>query len=49
LKCVEKGLVTDFFLFNDKCIRISPPLIITEDETEYACNILLESLDESAR
>jgi acetylornithine/N-succinyldiaminopimelate aminotransferase len=48
LKSVEKGLVTDFFLFNDKCIRISPPLIITEDETEYACNILLESLDESA-
>lgn len=48
LKCAEKGLVTDFFLFNDKCIRISPPLIITEEETEYACNILLESLDESA-
>jgi acetylornithine/N-succinyldiaminopimelate aminotransferase len=49
LKCAEKGLVTDFFLFNDKCIRISPPLIITEEETKYACNILLESLDESSR
>ncbi|MGF1585438.1 MAG: aspartate aminotransferase family protein [Bacteroidales bacterium] len=48
-KSAEKGLVTDFFLFNDKCIRISPPLIITEEETEYACNILLESLGESSR
>lgn len=43
---LEKGLLTDWFLFNDKCIRISPPLIISSKETEYACGVLLESLDE---
>ena len=34
----------DWFLFNDKCLRIAPPLIITETEIEKACKIILESL-----
>jgi acetylornithine/N-succinyldiaminopimelate aminotransferase len=45
-KCVEKGLITDWFLFDDTSFRISPPLIISENETRQACNILLEALDE---
>ncbi len=45
-KCIEKGLLTDWFLFNEKCFRISPPLIISEKEIEFACNIILESLNE---
>lgn len=40
--CLEKGLITDWFLFNDRSIRIAPPLIITEEEIEKACGILLE-------
>ena len=44
--CLEKGLITDWFLFNDRSIRIAPPLIITEAEIEKACGILLEGLDE---
>jgi len=43
--CLEKGLITDWFLFNDCSIRIAPPLIITEAEIEKACGILLEGLD----
>jgi len=43
--CLEKGLITDWFLFNDRSIRIAPPLIITEEEIEKACGILLEGLD----
>ncbi len=43
--CLEKGLITDWFLFNDRSIRIAPPLIITEAEIEKACVILLEGLD----
>ncbi len=43
--CLEKGLITDWFLFNDRSIRIAPPLIITEAEIEKACGILLEGLD----
>ena len=47
--CLEKGLITDWFLFNDRSIRIAPPLIITEAEIEKACEILLAGLDELAK
>ncbi len=47
--CLEKGLITDWFLFNDRSIRIAPPLIITEAEIEKSCEILLAGLDELAK
>lgn len=43
--CLEAGLITDWFLFNDRSLRIAPPLIITEDEIHKACAIILEGLD----
>jgi len=43
---MEKGLLTDWFLFNDRSIRICPPLVINSEEAEYACGILLESMNE---
>ena len=43
--CLEKGLITDWFLFNNKSLRIAPPLIITNAEIERACHIILSSLD----
>lgn len=43
--CLHRGLVTDWFLFNDRCLRIAPPLIISDEQIESACNVLLESLD----
>jgi acetylornithine/succinyldiaminopimelate/putrescine aminotransferase len=43
--CLKKGLITDWFLFNSKSLRIAPPLIITETEIRWACAIILESLD----
>jgi acetylornithine/N-succinyldiaminopimelate aminotransferase len=42
---LENGLVTDWFLFNDQCIRMAPPLVITNEEIEWACNIIKEGLD----
>jgi len=45
-KCLEKGLITDWFLFNDRSLRIAPPLIITKEEIQEACKIVLESLEE---
>lgn len=45
-KSMEKGLISEWFLFNEKSIRISPPLIVNETEVKNACTILLESLDE---
>ena len=43
--CLENGLITDWFLFNNRCIRIAPPLIITLEEIDLACDILLAGLD----
>jgi acetylornithine/succinyldiaminopimelate/putrescine aminotransferase len=45
-KCILKGLITDWFLFNDRCLRIAPPLIISEEEIKKACDIILESMNE---
>jgi acetylornithine/succinyldiaminopimelate/putrescine aminotransferase len=47
-RCLQNGLLTDWFLFNNKCLRIAPPLTITKDEIEMACTILLEAIDASA-
>jgi 4-aminobutyrate aminotransferase-like enzyme len=44
--CIRRGLLTDWFLFAPHCLRIAPPLTITEDEIGKACSIILESLEE---
>ncbi|MCB9047305.1 MAG: aspartate aminotransferase family protein [Chitinophagales bacterium] len=43
-KCVDKGLFTDWFLFAQNCLRIAPPLTITDEEIERACSIILSCL-----
>jgi acetylornithine/N-succinyldiaminopimelate aminotransferase len=43
-RCIEKGVVTDWFLFGANCLRISPPLTITEAEIKTACNIIVSSI-----
>jgi len=43
-KCIDNGLFTDWFLFAPQCIRIAPPLTITEEEIKTACKILLSCL-----
>lgn len=42
---LDRGLVTDWFLFNPRCIRIAPPLIISDQEIDEACTILRDCLD----
>ena len=42
--CLERGLITDWFLWNERSLRIAPPLIITEDEIREACAIVLAAL-----
>lgn len=44
-KAIEMGIVTDWFLFNDRSMRIAPPLIITEEEIKKACKIILEAIE----
>lgn len=43
-KCIEQRLFSDWFLFAPQCIRIAPPLTITEAEIQQACAIILSSL-----
>lgn len=43
---IQKGLITDWFLFNDRCLRIAPPLTITFEEIDQACEILLSCFNE---
>lgn len=42
---LDGGVVTDWFLFNTESIRISPPLIISEEEIEWGCHVLRAALD----
>ena len=39
-KCIENGLLCDWFLFRPDCLRISPPLIISESQIKDACAII---------
>jgi len=45
-KCIAKGMITDWFLFAPNCMRIAPPLSITEEEILNLCNIVNESIEE---
>lgn len=42
--CLELGLITDWFLFNDRALRIAPPLLISDAEIEEACIILEKAI-----
>ena len=41
------GLMTDWFLFAPHCLRIAPPLILSEEQIEFACDRILEAIDQS--
>jgi len=44
-KAFELGLLIDYFLFNDRCFRMAPPLIIEQAEMDKGIGILLEAMD----
>ena len=41
--CIQKGVFTDWFLFASQCMRIAPPLIISDVQIKMACSIILEA------
>ncbi len=43
-KCIENGVITDWFLFNSHSMRIAPPLTITMEEIETACQTILQCI-----
>lgn len=44
--CLEKGLITDWFLFCDSALRVAPPLIISENELYKSIEIITEALNQ---
>jgi acetylornithine/N-succinyldiaminopimelate aminotransferase len=44
-RCIANGVITDWFLHCDNAMRIAPPLIITNDEIEKACKVIMEAID----
>ncbi len=45
-KCIQKGVLTDWFLFAPECLRLAPPLTITEKEITSACQLILQAIEE---
>lgn len=43
--CYRSGLIMDWFLYENRALRIAPPLTITESEIKQVCGILIEALD----
>ncbi len=46
LKSIEKGLLLFWLLFEDKAIRMTPPLLISDAEIFKGCNIIIEVLND---
>ncbi len=42
---ISPAIFTDWFLFAPQCLRIVPPLIISNEEIVQACNILIKVLN----
>lgn len=42
-RCVVNGVLTDWFLFASNCLRISPPLVLTNSQIEKACAVIVEA------
>ncbi|MFY7840493.1 MAG: aspartate aminotransferase family protein [Lacibacter sp.] len=43
--CIANGVITDWFLFAANCLRIAPPLTITEEEIKKACAVIIDCLN----
>ncbi len=43
--CLDHGVITDWFLFNDRSLRIAPPLTISDKEIRQACEVILGAMD----
>jgi len=42
---MDKGVLIDWFLFNDSSIRLAPPLSITEDELKENIEMIINQIN----
>lgn len=47
IRCLEKGLILFFLLFEGRALRITPPLTISDEEIVLGCEIILEVINET--
>lgn len=45
-RCLENGIIIDWFLHCNTALRLAPPLIISEDEIIEACRVIVGALEE---
>jgi len=43
--CIDRSVLTDWFLFAPHCLRIAPPLTITRKEIQKAVKIIISAMD----
>ena len=46
-RCIANGVMIDWFLFAPNCLRIAPPLIISNEQIHEACAIIFKSAEEA--
>ncbi len=46
-KCLQNGIICDWFLFSPSAVRLAPPLIIKDSEIRRACAKILLSIEQA--
>lgn len=46
-RCMENGLIVFWQLYKNNYMRITPPLIITDEEIKKGCKIIIDALNEN--
>ena len=46
LKCIDKGVILFFLLFEGRAMRISPPLTISDEEIKEGCKVIIQAINE---
>ena len=46
---IQKGFLTDWFLFESQALRLAPPLTLTDDQAEQAVQAIRSALDQTTR
>jgi acetylornithine/succinyldiaminopimelate/putrescine aminotransferase len=41
-RCLDKGILLDWFLFDPQSVRIAPPLVISEEQIRKCCAVISE-------
>jgi acetylornithine/N-succinyldiaminopimelate aminotransferase len=43
--CIADGVISDWFLHCSNSMRVAPPLIISNEQIEYACSVILKNTE----